>query len=213
MVDSSFHRHQASRSPHSLQRKPVAPGVEHLRPLTKLSPDNRSSYSSTSSQLQPQQQQQSQSGQQSPNLRNSTSSSSPSSHSHSRTTSSNTLPNMNNTTQPYVHAIPGNPPAPYNSQWPMGPGVAPAPARRTLSNATTSTTSTNGPPQRKPSSGSSSSTLQRSTSNRSGTSQSSYVALMRKQKATVWSARAQVIQPFVPSLHPLISTPKLTETP
>ncbi|KAL9054100.1 MAG: hypothetical protein Q9162_004357 [Coniocarpon cinnabarinum] len=63
--------------------------------------------------------------------------------------------------------------------------------RRTLSNATTSTASTNG--GRKHSAGAS--TLQRTTSSRSGSSPTSYVALMRKQKATVWSDRAQFEDP------------------
>jgi len=62
--------------------------------------------------------------------------------------------------------------------------------RRTLSNATTSTSSTGNGPARANST--SSSQLQRSTSSRSGSSPNSYVALMRKQKATVWCDRAQV---------------------
>ena len=65
-------------------------------------------------------------------------------------------------------------------------------ARRTLSNATTSTSSTGNGPARANST--SSSQLQRSTSSRSGSSPNSYVALMRKQKATVWCDRAQVCQ-------------------
>lgn len=67
-------------------------------------------------------------------------------------------------------------------------------ARRTLSNATTSTSSTGNGPARANST--SSSQLQRSTSSRSGSSPNSYVALMRKQKATVWCDRAQVCQDF-----------------
>lgn len=69
-------------------------------------------------------------------------------------------------------------------------------ARRSLSNATASTSSTGGGgPVRQNSA--SSSNLQRTTSSRSGTSATSYVALMRRQKATVWCDRAQVGQLLV----------------
>lgn len=68
--------------------------------------------------------------------------------------------------------------------------------RRTLSNATTSTSSSNQPQNlartttnTAPSSYASS--IRRSTSSRSNNTPSSYVALMRKQKATVWCDRAQ----------------------
>lgn len=64
--------------------------------------------------------------------------------------------------------------------------------RRTLSNATSSTTSTTGTPNR-----SNSGALRRSSSSRSGNSPSSYVALMRKQKATVWCDRAQAEDPRI----------------
>ena len=159
------------------RRKPVtSSGPDQLRPLTKINPDSPPVRSAQP--LSPPYQQ--------PNHRQNLSSATASSaHSRSRTASSGTLPGMN-TPQPYVTATPGNPPMPYQ-QWAMNQQSAPA--RRTLSNATTSTTSTTGP-TRKPSS--SSSTLQRSTSSRSGNSPTSYVALMRKQKATVWSDRAQV---------------------
>jgi len=63
--------------------------------------------------------------------------------------------------------------------------------RRTLSSATSSTTSTGGLAREN---STSSSQLQRSTSSRSESSPNSYVALMRKQKATVWCDRAQVCQ-------------------
>lgn len=69
-------------------------------------------------------------------------------------------------------------------------------AKRTLSNATTSsggTTKVNS---------SASSTLQRSTSARSN-QPTSYVALMRKQKATVWCDRAQVSLAWLASPAPL----------
>ncbi|KAK5004940.1 hypothetical protein LTR60_006406, partial [Cryomyces antarcticus] len=70
-------------------------------------------------------------------------------------------------------------------------------AKRTLSNATSSTSSTGASGgatalARQPtSSGYSTSSIRRSTSSRSGNSPTSYVALMRKQKATVWCDRAQ----------------------
>ncbi|KAI9664204.1 MAG: hypothetical protein M1831_002383 [Alyxoria varia] len=112
-------------------------------------------------------------------------------HNHTRTASSGVLPpsspppsqpqqqqqpasNMNTASyQPYINH-PGNPST-----------------RRTLSNATTSTTSTTGPTRKF----SNSSNLQRSTSSRSGNGPSSYVAQMRRQKATVWSDRAQFEDP------------------
>lgn len=69
-------------------------------------------------------------------------------------------------------------------------------ARRTPSNATTSTTSIGQIPNI-PVRQNSGASLTRSTSSRSGSSPTSYVALMRKQKATVWSDRAQVCNSFV----------------
>lgn len=71
-----------------------------------------------------------------------------------------------------------------------------APARRTLSNATTSTTSSQQAPGVPASSQSYASSIRRSTSSRStNASATSYVALMRKQKATVWCDRAQYEDP------------------
>lgn len=69
--------------------------------------------------------------------------------------------------------------------------------RRSASNATASTMSSQGGPGRSPSSVSI--TLRRSASARSGQSfvPTSYVALMRKQKATVWCDRAQHEDPRV----------------
>ncbi|KAF1918762.1 hypothetical protein BDU57DRAFT_526921 [Ampelomyces quisqualis] len=55
---------------------------------------------------------------------------------------------------------------------------------------TSSTSSTTGTPNR-----SNSGTLRRSSSSRSGNSPNSYVAMMRKQKATVWCDRAQYEDP------------------
>lgn len=68
--------------------------------------------------------------------------------------------------------------------------------RRTLSNATSSSTSTGAGLQRAPTT---STMPRRSTSSRSNSSASptSYVALMRKQKATVWCDRAQHEDPRI----------------
>lgn len=68
--------------------------------------------------------------------------------------------------------------------------------RRTLSSATASTSSTSGEgtmPVRTNSGASSN--IRRSTSSRSGNSPTSYVALMRRQKGTVWCDRAQYEDP------------------
>ncbi|KAK5735393.1 hypothetical protein LTR17_008245 [Elasticomyces elasticus] len=96
----------------------------------------------------------------------------------------------------------GAPPAHYGmapqQQQPYG-----QPTRRTLSNATSSTssTSTNTGLQRAPTTSgfSTASAPRRSTSSRSTSSASptSYVALMRKQKATVWCDRAQHEDPRI----------------
>lgn len=69
--------------------------------------------------------------------------------------------------------------------------------RRTASTSTTSTSNTNFIPTRTPSNVSS--TLSRTASSRSAASitSSSYVALMRKQKATVWCDRAQYEDPRI----------------
>ncbi|KAL8691337.1 MAG: hypothetical protein Q9224_004200 [Gallowayella concinna] len=70
-------------------------------------------------------------------------------------------------------------------------------SRRTPSTSTTSTTNTNHGPSRTPST--ISNPLSRTSSARSGQSitSSSYVALMRKQKATVWCDRAQREDPRI----------------
>lgn len=94
-----------------------------------------------------------------------------------------------------------------SSIYSMAPSAAPTqqtqygapPTRRTLSNATSSTSSsaTNTGLQRAPTN--SSNGPRRSTSSRSNSSVSptSYVALMRKQKATVWCDRAQSEDPRI----------------
>lgn len=99
--------------------------------------------------------------------------------------------------------MPPNGSSPYNmSQQQPAYGQ---PTRRTLSNATSSTssTSTNTGLQRAPTTSSFTTTAagapRRSTSSRSTSSASptSYVALMRKQKATVWCDRAQHEDPRI----------------
>ena len=112
------------------------------------------------------------------------------SHSHNRTSSSAALPSS--TPSHTLQHTP--PPSNGNNMYQPNysyPQQAQPMTRRTLSNATSSTSSTNGgPPARKNSA--SASTLQRTVSSRSGSTANSYVASMRKQKATVWSDRAQV---------------------
>ncbi|GAB7351018.1 hypothetical protein MBLNU459_g1508t1 [Dothideomycetes sp. NU459] len=107
------------------------------------------------------------------------------SHSRSRTTSSNVLP-----VQPYAQ-----PPMPQQQQQQQQPPLPVQSSRRTLSNATTSTSSSTYPqnvPRTTATAPSSyASSIRRSTSSRSNNTPSSYVALMRKQKATVWCDRAQ----------------------
>lgn len=106
------------------------------------------------------------------------------SHSRTRTTSSNVLP-----------------PNSYQNYSSMAPQPT---SRRTLSNATTSTTASstqshhnqfpNRPAIPPPAPSSYASSIRRSTSSRSGASiggGNSYVALLRKQKATVWCDKAQ----------------------
>lgn len=62
--------------------------------------------------------------------------------------------------------------------------------RRTLSNATTSTASSSSLPKH-------STSIRRSNSNRSSNTGSSYTAMMRRQKATVWCDRAQAEDPRI----------------
>ncbi|ATZ46747.1 hypothetical protein BCIN_02g01170 [Botrytis cinerea B05.10] len=104
-------------------------------------------------------------------------------HSRTRTISSNTFPSINYPPQP--------PPPPQNQQtlYPGNMQISGFSSRRTPSTGTFSTTASsgNGPvPYR------GSQDLRRSTSSRSGNLQpQGYVALMRKQKATVWCDRSQ----------------------
>jgi hypothetical protein len=110
------------------------------------------------------------------------------SHTHSRTVSSNIFP------APSTHSPSMSQQQAY-AQYPPYPGYHPA--RRTPSTATASTTSSGPSPARVPSSVSMS--LRRTPSNRSGQSvtPTSYVALMRKQKATVWCDRSQHLDPRI----------------
>ncbi|KAL4942888.1 hypothetical protein BDV06DRAFT_154616 [Aspergillus oleicola] len=100
-------------------------------------------------------------------------------HSRSRTSSSNVLPYVaqQQQQQPYTTG-----PSPQHSMT-----VPYNPMARRLSSATTSTTST-GNPHMNPD-------IRRSTSGRSANGQMSYVALLRRQKATVWCDRAQAEDP------------------
>lgn len=100
-------------------------------------------------------------------------------HSRTRTTSSGVFPPV----------APASTAATMNSQYPQYPSQYQGTLRRT---PTSSTSSTTGTPNR-----SNSGALRRSSSTRSGTSPTSYVALMRKQKATVWCDRAQFEDPRV----------------
>ncbi|KAI9726048.1 MAG: hypothetical protein M1828_002056 [Chrysothrix sp. TS-e1954] len=115
-----------------------------------------------------------------------------SSHAHTRTASSGAFP-------PALTSAPQNSEPQqaqsHNSYQAYMSQHAPS-TRRTLSNGTTSTSSTGGPPLPRKNSVASS-TLQRSISSRSGNAPTSYVALMRKQKATVWCDRAQFEDPRV----------------
>ncbi|KAL5338143.1 hypothetical protein BJX70DRAFT_399050 [Aspergillus crustosus] len=103
-------------------------------------------------------------------------------HSRSRTSSSNALPYVahQQSQQPYSTG-----PSPQHSMT-----VPYNPMARRLSSATTSTTSTGNNPQ-----SGRNQDIRRSSSSRSASSQSSYVALLRRQKATVWCDRAQPEDP------------------
>jgi hypothetical protein len=97
-------------------------------------------------------------------------------HSRTRTASSSAFPGAASLTMSTM-----------NSQYP--PQMYQGSLRRT---PTSSTSSTTGTPNR-----SNSGTLRRSSSVQSGPSPTSYVALMRKQKATVWCDRAQYEDPRI----------------
>ncbi|KAF2090888.1 hypothetical protein K490DRAFT_62220 [Saccharata proteae CBS 121410] len=105
-------------------------------------------------------------------------------HSRSRTSSSSVFPSM-----PPQQSY-------YNAYQPSMTQYGPT-TRRTLSNATTSTSSTNTSAGNGITPMRSNSGLRRSSSGRSSNSQSSYVALMRKQKATVWCDRSQYEDPRI----------------
>jgi hypothetical protein len=96
-------------------------------------------------------------------------------HSRTRTTSSGIFPSST-----------ASPTTTMNSQYPTQYQGG---LRRT---PTSSTSSTTGTPNR-----SNSGALRRSSSTRSGSSPTSYVAMMRKQKATVWCDRAQYEDPRI----------------
>ncbi|CEN60211.1 hypothetical protein ASPCAL02652 [Aspergillus calidoustus] len=106
-------------------------------------------------------------------------------HSRRRTSSSNALPYNSHQQQQQQQQ--------YQQPYTTGPSpqhsmtVPHNPLARRLSSATTSTTSTGNNPTNQD--------IRRSSSSRSGNSQMSYVALLRRQKATVWCDRAQPEDP------------------
>jgi hypothetical protein len=102
-------------------------------------------------------------------------------HSRTRTTSSGIFPVSN--ASPTVTTTTTAMNSQYPTQYQGG-------LRRTPTSSTSSTTGT--PPNR-----SNSGTLRRSSSARSGSSPTSYVAMMRKQKATVWCDRSQYEDPRI----------------
>ncbi|KAI9040223.1 uncharacterized protein KD926_008424 [Aspergillus affinis] len=105
-------------------------------------------------------------------------------HSRSRTSSSHVLPYVGHQQhqQPYSGG-----PSPHHTMT-TPPNYIPA---RRLSSATTSTNSTGN------ATGAAASDIRRSTSSRSANAQLGYVALMRRQKATVWCDRAQPEDPRI----------------
>ncbi|PYH98386.1 hypothetical protein BO71DRAFT_316506 [Aspergillus ellipticus CBS 707.79] len=111
-----------------------------------------------------------------------------------RTSSSHVLPYMaqqqqQQQQQQHQQSYSGGP-SPHHTM--TGPPPNYPPSRR-LSSATTSTTSTGNVAN--PYYGGAQTDIRRSTSSRSATSQLGYVALMRRQKATVWCDRAQPEDP------------------
>lgn len=110
------------------------------------------------------------------------------SHSRTRTTSSNVFPTIVYPQQEQWQPQPDQR-QPYQ-QHPSNIQVYPYTSRRTPSQGTFSTASS-GPPGTPLRAASQSQDLRRSTSSRSGNPSTSYVALMRRQKATVWCDRAQ----------------------
>ncbi|GIZ47380.1 hypothetical protein CKM354_001047300 [Cercospora kikuchii] len=123
------------------------------------------------------------------------------SHSRARTNSSGVMPMQQLPSQspPMATAAASYSMAQQQQQQQQGP--YPGQQRRTLSNATSSTSSSNTNLNRAPTNTnySTNNSVRRSTSSRSNGSASptSYVALMRKQKATVWCDRAQHEDPRI----------------
>ncbi|EME43568.1 hypothetical protein DOTSEDRAFT_72816 [Dothistroma septosporum NZE10] len=123
-------------------------------------------------------------------------------HSRTRTSSSNVMPfSVSHNSPPRQPSV--SPAYSMTQQSQQQQPPVPGQARRTLSNATSSTSSTNTSAnlQRAPTNSAYSTTsgVRRSTSSRSNSSISptSYVALMRKQKGTVWCDRAQHEDPRI----------------
>ncbi|KAK4623495.1 uncharacterized protein CLAFUR5_07012 [Fulvia fulva] len=125
-------------------------------------------------------------------------------HSRTRTSSSSVMPfSVNNYSPPRQPSVSPAYSMTQQSQHQQQQPPYPGQNRRTLSNATSSTSSTNTSAnlQRVPTNSAHSTTsgVRRSTSSRSNSSISptSYVALMRKQKGTVWCDRAQHEDPRI----------------
>lgn len=114
----------------------------------------------------------------------------PNAHSRTRTTSSNVLPYPSGSQQYTTATAP--PPLPQTMAPPTN-----YPSARRLSSTTTSTASTTNNNNQMPQAGPGGPDIRRSISSRSGNSQTGYVALMRRQKATVWCDRAQPEDPRV----------------
>lgn len=165
---------------HSLSEQSM---VDYYRgsPATALSDPHRAQFSGNQAVPYPQSQTSTftrQSGLQSPIV--------PSTHSHSRTrtTSSSVLP--------FTDSQPSPPPSSQQAQQQL---LAKNQSRRasTATFSTIASNSNNFNMQRQGTNGSATSAPRRSTSSRSSNAPTSYVALMRKQKATVWCDRSQNI--------------------
>ncbi|EEP79010.1 predicted protein [Uncinocarpus reesii 1704] len=108
-----------------------------------------------------------------------------------RTASSSFLPSS---MHPLRQMTPVYPPQQHPQQHPQQQYSVPFPSRRP-SNATVSTTSTGGNPHPSRHMSASQNNVRRSSSGRTASSQVGYVALMRRQKATVWCDRSQTEDP------------------
>lgn len=122
-------------------------------------------------------------------------------HVRARTNSSGVMPIYNSSSSSHSPPLPTSSSAAYTMTHQQPPSHYAGQQRRTLSNATSSTSSSHNNLTRAPTNSnySTAASVRRSTSSRSNSSVSptSYVALMRKQKATVWCDRAQHEDPRI----------------